>query len=92
LEISRLFHDQTQIGELKKNKQPANPPLITSQSFSRLLKNTRRQKEYAEALANAAGCPLSLESYGISHLTAVQAFYDKVNIFMQKKYNDHAYS
>jgi hypothetical protein len=80
LEISRIFHDQTEIGELKKNNQPKNSRLVTPLKLRAILRSTKEQLAYAEKLVNALGCPTYLRNYGISNLDAVQAYYDKVSL------------
>jgi len=83
LEMSRIYHDQTEISqfnkEQKKQKTKAKPPqhLTTHYKFTKILKNSDLQRDLAIRLMRNAEIPLNRSSYGIGDLQNVQDFYDR---------------
>ena len=80
LELSRLYHDQSEIGRLKKGKKRTfQPPkhLHSRYKFSKILKHPELQRELAINLMKNVGIPTNLPSYGVEHLPDIQKYYDK---------------
>lgn len=76
--MSRIYHDQTEISELKKlgEKNPEN--IISAQVFTNIKKNINRQKNIAMDLMYAVRIENNLDSYGVDFLQRIQEFYDQV--------------
>lgn len=76
LELSRIYHDEKIIKQMRKKGQPISTELITRHSFSRILKDDLRKYTFASQLLNEIGADPSLDSYGFDVLPLVQEFYD----------------
>jgi hypothetical protein len=79
--LARLFHDQTELAEKKRNAGDASN-LITNQVFSNIRKNPERQKKLAMDLLNSSGASPLLNSYGLELLECIQEFYDLVGFLI----------
>jgi hypothetical protein len=77
LELSRLFHDQQQIKDLKKAGKEYPKSLMPQQTFYRLQKNQKKLHQYALSLVDKVKIDPDLEEYGIEHIEIVQNFYDR---------------
>lgn len=75
-EMSRLFHDEKIINDLKKKKKQIPNHLLTKFSFARLLKNSERKRKLIYDLINKIGIDGKDESYGLDNLQLIQDYYD----------------
>jgi hypothetical protein len=77
LELSRLFHDQKQITDLKKAGKQQSNSLMPQPTFYKLRKNEKKLNLYAQSLLEKTKIDPDLEEYGIEHIKIVQDFYDR---------------
>jgi hypothetical protein len=75
--LSRIFHDQTVFGAIKKDGGDVTG-LVSNRAFRNIQNNADRQRTMAVELMSAMHIPLDLHQYGIEHLPAVQEYYDQV--------------
>lgn len=76
VELSRLYHDNEIIYDLKKRKRQISNHLLTHKSFNRLLKNSERKRQMVYELLNKNHIDGKNESYGLDHLHIIQEYYD----------------
>jgi hypothetical protein len=80
MELSRIFHDQTELNAIKKDGGNVTG-LISKDVFRNIRNNPDRQRTMAVDLMSALQIPQEFQQYGIEHLQAVQDYYDQVIIF-----------
>lgn len=77
VELSRIFHDEKIINDLKKRKHQIPKDLVTRSSFARLLKNSERKEKVIQDFIKRIHIDGQKESYGIEQLFTIQEYYDK---------------